>query len=67
MAHLKVLKLEDSGIPGKPQAITVLPGEFKSDKEAYDSLEESGEYLFLETHHFDVAKKKGKKNSEETK
>jgi hypothetical protein len=62
MSKIRVLKVEESGIPGQSDALRILPGSFSNDREAVGSLQESGNYLFLEVHEITVESKEEKKS-----
>ena len=47
---IRILKIEEPGIPGQPPGLIMLPGSFNTTREAYASIRETGEYLFLESH-----------------
>jgi hypothetical protein len=58
MSQIRVLKVEESGIPGQSDTLRVLPGSFPNDRDAVASIQESGNYLFLEVHEITIAEKK---------
>jgi len=49
MAHLRIVQLI-TGKKGQGDSLQILPGTYKSDREATAAIKKSGDYLFLEVH-----------------
>jgi hypothetical protein len=57
MAHLRIIQIVKE--KGKGETLKLLPGEFASDRECWDTIKEPGNYLFLEVHTKSEPKPKG--------
>jgi len=59
MAHIRVLQIV-KGSSKEGDSVKLLPGTFKNDRDATNSIKETGDYVFLPVHSITV--KKGSKN-----
>lgn len=50
MSKIRLLQIEESGLPGETDIVKVLPGTFDNHRHAHESIEKAGNYAFLEVH-----------------